>query len=131
MVDIFDFVADGTRNHLWNANVERVILAAGPAERAVWAQDILVNGRVRKADYRVTFYERPHRIEFIAVNGSPRPIFLYELRAIDADSTSVTLTVEVTPRWSPFPTFRIGGTRAREEAARLSDLAEALSKSAS
>ena len=126
MADIFDFLADGSQNHLWQKDVVSVIFAAGPPERAVWAQTVLVKGRERKADYRVTLYERPGRIEFTVFSGSPQPVYGYELRALDEVSTRVTLTVDVTPRWSPFPTMRMGARRAQAELHRLNDLAAAL-----
>ena len=124
--DIFDLLADGSRNHLWQPDVTNVIFAAGPTERAVWAQTREAGGRERKSDYRVTFYERPSRIEFTVFSGSPRPVYNWDLRALDAASTRVTLSVEVTPRWSPFPTMRFGAARARIEVVRLRDLADAL-----
>ena len=124
--EIFDFLADGSQNHLWQPDVVSVIFAAGPTERAVWAQTVRTGGRERKSDYRVTLYERPGRIEFTVFSGSPRPVYTWELRSLDETSTRVTLTVDVTPRWSPFPTYRIGARRARVELGRLEDLAAAL-----
>ena len=131
MGDVFDFLADGSRNHLWQPDVTSVIFAAGPPERAVWAQTILVKGRPRKADYRVTLYQRPSRIEFTVFSGRPRPVYNYELRALDSGHTRVSLTVEVNPRWSPFPTVRFGARDAEVAVQRIHSLAAALGGEAS
>lgn len=128
--DIFDFLADGEQNYRWREDVVEVIFAGGPPESAVWAQTVRRDGRERNSDYRVTFYERPTRIEFIVVNGSPRPIYNWELRPLDPGSTRVTLTVEVSPIWAPIPLFRLGGRQAQLEAERIHDLAEALADTA-
>jgi Polyketide cyclase / dehydrase and lipid transport len=126
--EIFDFLEDGSRNHLWQPEVASVILAAGPPERAIWAQTIRRDGRERKSDYRVTFYDRPRQIEFTVVSGSPQPTYTYALHSIDANSTRVTLTVEVVPRWAPLPTVSFGRRQALIAAQRIHDLAEALGK---
>jgi hypothetical protein len=126
MGEVFDFLADGSRNHLWQPEVASVIFAAGPSERAVWAQTILVNGRERKSDYRVTFYDRPSRIEFTVFSGRTRPVFGWELRALDAGTTRVSLVVSLSPRWSPFPTVRFGAKDADAAVQRIHALAAAL-----
>jgi hypothetical protein len=127
--EIFDFLADGSRNRLWQPEVASVILAAGPPERAIWAQTVVRDGRERNSDYRVTFYDRPNQIEFTVVSGSPQPTYTYVLHGIDATSTRVTLTVEVVPRWTFLPTVGFGRRQALISAQRIHDLADALGRS--
>lgn len=125
--EIFDFLLDGSRNPLWRPAVASVIFASGPAERAVWAQSIRdTKGRLRKADYRVTWYDRPGRLELTVVNGPGRPTTQFTLKSLAPDSTRVTYTVEVKPLLWPFATTRFGARNAGAEAANILNLPAAM-----
>jgi Polyketide cyclase / dehydrase and lipid transport len=127
--EVFDFLADGTRNALWRPEVASVIFASGPAERAVWAQSVRgQNGRLRKADYRVTWYDRPGRLELMVVNGASRPTTQFTLKSLGADATSVTYTVDVKPLLWPFAATRFGARAADAEAANILRLPTAMSR---
>jgi hypothetical protein len=127
--DVFDFLADGSSNPLWRPEVTNVIFAAGPAQRAVWAQSVRdVNGRVRKADYRVTDYDRPGTLELTVVNGPSRPTTLFSLKSLGASSTQVTYTVDVKPLLWPFAATRLGASVARATAANILNLPAAMAR---
>jgi Polyketide cyclase / dehydrase and lipid transport len=128
--DVFDFLADGSSNPLWRPEVTNVIFAAGPAERAVWAQSVRnANGRVRKADYRVTDYDRPGTLEQTVVNGPSRPTTLFSLKSLGASSTQVTCMVDVKPLLWPFATTRLGSGVARAAVANILNLPAAMAGS--
>jgi hypothetical protein len=127
--EIFDFLVDGSRNHLWRPAVANVIFASGPAERAVWAQSIrAANGRLTKADYRVTWYDRPGRLELTVVNGPSRPTTQFTLKSLSPDSTRVTCTVDVKPLLWPFAGTRFGAREADAEAANILNLPAAMAR---
>ena len=127
--EIFDFLVDGSRNHLWRPAVANVIFASGPAERAVWAQSIrAANGRLTKADYRVTWYDRPGRLELTVVNGPSRPTTQFTLKSLSPDSTRVTYTVDVKPLLWPFGGTRFGAREADAEATNILNLPAAMAR---
>ena len=129
--EVFDFLVDGSHNALWRPNVVSVIFAAGPTERAVWAQSILdENGRIRKADYRITWYDRPGRLELTVVNGPKRPNTLFALKSLGQRSTQVTCTVESKPLIYPFAATRFGAKDADAEAANILNLPAAMASRA-
>jgi Polyketide cyclase / dehydrase and lipid transport len=125
--DVFDFLADGSSNSLWRPEVASVIFAAGPADRAVWAQTVLgSNGHPHKADYRITWYDRPGRLELEVVNGPVRPTTVFELKSLGPSLTRVTCTVDVKPLWYPFARTRFGARAADAEVASIRRLPAAL-----
>jgi hypothetical protein len=125
--EVFDFLADGTSNSLWRPQSASVIFAAGPPDRAVWAQTVRrADGRLVKADYRVTWYDRPGRLELSVVNGPVRPTTLFVLKSLGAAATRVTCSVDLKPRWWPFAFTRLGAKDARVESANILNLANAL-----
>ena len=125
--EVFDFLVDGSRNHLWRPAVAAVIFASGPTERAVWAQSIRAgNGRLRKADYRVTWYDRPGRLELTVVNGPSRPTTEFTLKSLSSDSTQVTYAVDVKPLLWPLARTRLGAPVADAEAANILNLPGAM-----
>jgi hypothetical protein len=125
--EVFDFLADGSSNALWRPNVVRVIFAAGPPDGAVWAQSIrAASGRIRKADYRVTWYDPPGRLELTVVNGPSRPTTTFVLKSLGPASTSVVYAVNVKPILRPFATTRLGAREADAEAANILHLPAAM-----
>ena len=127
--EVFDFLCDGSKNSLWRPAVVNVIFASGPAERAVWAQSIRSEtGRLRKADYRVTWYDRPGTLELTVVNGPSRPTTVFTLKSLSPDSTRVTYAVNVKPLLWPFAATRFGAQQAEAEAANILNLTAAIAK---
>jgi uncharacterized protein YndB with AHSA1/START domain len=128
---VFDFPSDGSSKPLWRPAVASVIFASGPAERAVWAQSVpSENGRLRKADYRVTRYEQPGRLELTVVNGPSRPTTLLALKSLAPQSTRVTYTVDLKPLLWPFAATRCGARAAESEAANILNLPAAMAAGA-
>ena len=127
--DVFDFLVDGTNNHLWRPEVVRVIFAAGPPERAVWAQTLKsVSGKDRKADYRISWYERPGKLELTVFNGPSRPTIAFDLRSLTGASTEVTCTVNVKPIGYPFERTRFGAAEAARIAEQVLELDAGMAK---
>jgi hypothetical protein len=127
--EVFDFLADGSRNSLWRPEVVNVIFASGPSDKAVWAQSVRgSSGRIRKADYRVTWYERPGRLELMVVNGPSRPTTTFALLSRGPSSTRVTCEVDVRPLWWPFARTRLGARTADAAAANILNLPAALAE---
>ena len=125
--ETFDFLVDGSMNALWRPAVANVIFASGPVESAVWAQTIRARGgRLRKADYRITWYDRPGRFELTVVNGPSRPTTTFALKSLSPASTSVTYTVEVKPLLWPFARTSLGQREAEAEAANILNLPAAM-----
>jgi hypothetical protein len=125
--EVFDFLADGSRNSLWRPTVASVIFASGPTDRAVWAQSVrAANGRLRKADYRVTWYDRPGKLELTVVNGPSRPTTAFTLKSLSPNSTHVMYTVDVKPLLWPFARTGFGARDAAAEAANILNLPKAM-----
>ena len=128
--EVFDFLVDGSRNALWRPTVAGVIFASGPTERAVWAQSIRTpKGKVRKADYRVTWYDRPGKLELSVVNGPNRPTTAFTLKSLSPNSTHVLYTVDVKPLLWPFARTGFGARDAAAEAANIMNLPAAMATS--
>lgn len=127
--DVFDFLADGSNNALWRPEVVNVIFAAGPTDRAVWAQTVKsASGKLRKADYRISWYDHPGKLELIVFNGPSRPTSTFELRSLTGQSTHVTYTVDVKPLAYPFDRTRFGTSAAEAAVADIRNLGEAMAK---
>ena len=125
--EVFDFLVDGSRNALWRPAVATVIFASGPAERAVWAQTVRGgSGRLRKADYRVTEFDRPGKLELTVVNGPSRPTTVFLLKSVSPASTAVTYIVDVKPLLWPFARTSLGQRDAEAEAANILNLPAAM-----
>lgn len=127
IAETFDFLVDGSKNALWRPAVAKVIFASGPAESAVWAQSTRSSsGRLQKADYRVTFYERPGRLELTVVDGPRRPTTMFTLESLSQASTLVTYEVDLQPLLWPFAKSRLGLRGAQAEAANIRNLPAAM-----
>ena len=125
--DVFDFLVDGTNNASWRPEVISVIFAAGPAERAVWAQTVKsATGKAVKADYRIAWYDRPGKLELIVFNGPSRPTSTFVLRSLSANSTQITYSVDVKPLAYPFERTRYGSSTALAAVGNIHNLAAAM-----
>jgi hypothetical protein len=98
--EVFDHIADGTRNDSWRGPVIEVALVAGSgAEGSVWHQLLHgVGNRVAEADYRVTVFERPNRYAFELVAGPTLGGGEYSLSESTPRVTRVTLELSLRPR---------------------------------
>jgi hypothetical protein len=128
--EVFDFLVDGSNNALWRPEVMSVIFAAGPPERAVWAQTVKSpTGKPVKADYRISWYDRPGKLELTVFNGPSRPTSTFALKSLNAQSTQVTYGVDVKPLLYPFERTRFGTPAALEAAGNIHNLAAAMDAS--
>ena len=126
---IFDFLADGSNNVLWRPEVVSVIFAAGPPDKAVWAQTVRsANGRTHKADYRISWYEHPGTLELTVFNGPSRPTTMFQLRSLTGGATQVTCTVDLKPLFYPLERTRFGTRAARALASEILNLGAGLAK---
>lgn len=125
--DVFDFLVDGTNNASWRPEVMNVIFASGPTDRAVWAQTVKsYTGKAVKADYRVSWYDRPGKLELIVFNGPSRPTSVFTLKSLTATSTQVTYAVDVKPLAYPFERTRFGTATAIAAVGNIRNLATAM-----
>jgi hypothetical protein len=129
--DVFDFLVDGSNNALWRPEVTNVIFAAGPTERAVWAQTVKsATGKPVKADYRISWYDRPGKLELTVFNGPSRPTSTFVLKSLTGQSTQVTYSVDVKPLLYPFERTRFGTPVAIEAVGNIHNLAAAMATQA-
>jgi hypothetical protein len=98
--EVFDHIADGTRNGSWRGSVVAVALIAGSgAAGSVWHQLRRgVGSRVADADYRVTVFERPNRYAFELVAGPTLGGGGYTLSEATPGVTTITLELSLRPR---------------------------------
>lgn len=98
--DVFDFLADGANNPLWQPPVVSTVregetLGVGSVFRQTMRHPL---GYKVSSDYRVTEYERPHGLVLKATSGGPfRPTLSYALRPTGAEETDVRCTLEYRP----------------------------------
>ncbi|HEX4057048.1 MAG TPA: SRPBCC family protein [Galbitalea sp.] len=125
--DVFDFLVDGSNNSLWRPEVVSVIFAAGPTERAVWAQTVKsATGKAVKADYRISRYDRPGKLELTVFNGPSRPTSTFTLKSLTSQSTQVSYAVDVKPLLYPFERTRYGTPAALDAAGNIHNLGAAM-----
>lgn len=98
--EVFDFIADGRSNPLW----QPIVASTTRSEHAIKVGDTF-SQRVRhplgytvSADYRVVTYERPRLLALTVVSGGPiRPTITYALNS-EGQGTRVRCTIEHHPR---------------------------------
>ena len=72
--DVFEFLADGTNDRQWRADVLDIRLKSGAGQGAIYEQGVKGPfGRRIPADYEISDYERNRRIAFRAIAGPVRP----------------------------------------------------------
>jgi hypothetical protein len=98
--EVFDHIADGTRNDTWRGPIVEVALLAGNgAAASVWHQLVRgAGGRVAESDYRVTASERPRRYAFELIAGPTLGAGEYTLTEVTPSMTKVTLELSLHPR---------------------------------
>jgi hypothetical protein len=81
---IFAFVADGLNAPRWRPGVLDIHKQSGNGVGAVYAQGVKgPGGRRISADYEITAFEPPTKLEFRAIAGPVRPIGGYRLAESD------------------------------------------------
>lgn len=96
--DVFDFLAAGENNLLWRPGVLDVSHASGEGLGEVWKQGVRgPAGRRVTADYKITHYERPTRLAFVAIAGPARPEGSYDLEPV-SDGTRLRFALSWEPK---------------------------------
>ena len=93
---VFAFIADGERCPEWRPGVVDIKRASGDGVGARYTQGVKgPMGRRVAADYEVTAFEPPRRLEFQTVTGPARPHGRYDVEAVDG-GTRLTFSLDAT-----------------------------------
>ena len=93
---VFSFIADGERCPEWRPGVLDIKRASGDGVGARYSQGVKGPvGRRVAADYEVTTFEPPRRLEFQTVTGPARPHGRYDLEPVDG-GTRLTFSLDAT-----------------------------------
>ena len=93
---VFAFIADGERCPEWRTVVSDIKRVSGDGVGARYAQGIKgPMGRRVAADYEVTVFEPPRRLEFQTITGPARPHGRYDLEPVDG-GTRLTFSLDAT-----------------------------------
>jgi uncharacterized protein YndB with AHSA1/START domain len=125
--EVFAFLADGMNEPNWRPEVITIRHLSGTGLGAVYAQTMKgPGGRSIAADYRVTRYDAPTRMDFEVIAGPVRPTGTYLLRATGTGSTDVTFTMDLKPRGLMVLLTPMLNQVVRNEVKNLDHLAAAL-----
>jgi carbon monoxide dehydrogenase subunit G len=98
---VFSFIADGERCTEWRPGVLDIRRASGDGLGARYTQGVKgPMGRRVAADYEVTVFEPPRRLEFQTITGPARPHGRYDLEVVN-DGTRVTFSLDAVLGWLP------------------------------
>ena len=93
---VFAYIADGERCPEWRPGVLDIKLASGQGVGARYTQGVKgPMGRRVAADYEVTVFEPPRRLEFQTVTGPARPHGRYDLETVEG-GTRLTFSLDAT-----------------------------------
>jgi carbon monoxide dehydrogenase subunit G len=93
---VFSFIADGERCTEWRPGVLDIKRAPGDGLGARYTQGVKgPMGRRVAADYEVTVFEPPRRLDFQTVTGPARPHGRYDLEPVDG-GTRLTFSLDAT-----------------------------------
>jgi uncharacterized membrane protein len=97
--EVFAFLADALNEPKWRPEVIAIRLVSGSGLGAVYAQTMKgPGGRSIVADFRITRYDEPTRMDFEVIAGPVRPTGTYALRDAGSGATEVTFTMDLKPR---------------------------------
>ena len=89
--DVFAFATDGANAWKWRQGVLDTAHVSGKGVGERWSQGVKGPfGRRIAADYEITAYDAPNKMEFKATAGPVRPTGGYRLTAVGPDSTELT-----------------------------------------
>jgi hypothetical protein len=83
-------------------------------------------GRKIEGDYRITQWQEPTRLDFEVIAGPARPLGSFVLKALETSSTSVTFTLDLTPRGLMVLMTRMINKQVASEAANILNLPTAM-----
>jgi hypothetical protein len=97
--EVFAFLADALNEPKWRPEVITIALVSGSGLGAVYAQTMKgPAGRSIAADFRITRFDSPTRMDFEVIAGPARPTGTYLLRDTGSGSTEVTFSMGLKPR---------------------------------
>jgi uncharacterized protein YndB with AHSA1/START domain len=97
--DVFDYLAEGTRNREWRAGVLEISrTSAADGEGATYRQVLAgPGGQKFDGDYQITTFDPPRRLEFRVTAGPVRPAGVFELSEDANQSTRVRFSLDLEP----------------------------------
>jgi uncharacterized protein YndB with AHSA1/START domain len=124
IAEVFAFLADGSHNPEWRDGVLEIertspVDGLGASYRQVVSGPA---GRRIDADYRVTAYEPPSRLDFEVTAGPVRPIGVFELSPEGSDRTTVRFDLTAEPRGLMRAMGPMIGRQVKAEVAQLDRL---------
>ena len=93
--EVFAYVADGENGPKWRSDKIEIKHESGEGVGAVYRQTVPgPGGRRVKADYEVTAFQSPKRMDFKAIAGPVRPTGSYVLSSPGEGKTKVTFSLD-------------------------------------
>jgi len=93
--DVFDYVADGENGPKWRSDKIEVKHESGTGVGAIYRQTVPgPRGRRVAADYEVTAFQSPKRMDFKAIAGPVRPTGSYVLTTPGEGKTKLTFSLD-------------------------------------
>jgi hypothetical protein len=127
VTEVFAFLADPTNERLWRPDVTSIRHVSGSGIGAQYAQTVKgPGGRSIAADFRLTRFEEPSRIDFEVTAGPARPTGSYLLRDTGSGSTEVTYSLDLTPTGAMKLMTPMINSEMKAEVANLDNLPSAL-----
>jgi len=127
IADVFAFLAEPTNDRSWRRNVVSVTHVGGSGVGAEYAQTVHAAGIGDvPADFRLTRFDEPTRIDFEVTAGPARPTGSYLLRDTGSGSTEVTYSLDLTPTGAMKLMAPLINSQLQAEVANLDNLRTAL-----
>jgi uncharacterized protein YndB with AHSA1/START domain len=127
IAEVFAFLAEPTNERFWRPNVTSIRHVAGSGVGAQYAQTVKgPGGRTIAADFRLTRFDEPSRIDFEVTAGPARPTGSYLLRDTGTGSTEVTYSLDLTPTGAMKLMTPILNSEIQAEVANLDKLPSAM-----
>lgn len=124
---VFAFLSDGLNNPKWRPEISETHLVSGEglgAEYAVSRKG--VGGLSVAADYRITRFEAPTRLDFEVIDGPARPHGSFQLKELSPTSTEVTYILDNEATGLMWITTPIISAELKTETGHLLDLPKAM-----
>ena len=119
--DVFAFVADGANATKWRSGVLDVGHVSGKEVGEQWSQGVKgPGGRRIAADYEITAWQPPTRMDFKAIAGPVRPTGSYALAASGDRATQ--LSFQLSAELSGLKRLLMGGAGQRTMDAEMTAL---------
>ncbi len=122
--EVFDYLADGTHNREWRAGVVEISrTSAGAGQGATYRQVLAAPGGLRMdADYQITVFDPPRRLEFRVIAGPARPAGAFELSGNTEGATRVRFSLDLEPAGAMKLMAPVLAMELRREVAQLDKL---------